>query len=486
MEQEEAIYKGFLLLPPVGKLLKKSWQQKHCLLFKASKFGIERLEIYDAADSKESKILTLENCIKVHAKSATIFCITTKTAIHEFATLTEQSLNEWLSAIQSVAFPEEGSRLTSIEEDNDLYCSSGEGVFNVKLHHSPASQRCGLENKHYTLVLTSTSLQLRNIKDDKLLFTWPYCYIRRYGYKTGKFTFEAGRKCESGEGTFFLEHPNQQEIFRCLATKMKSMKKLLSGETSPVLDCGDLQLQAALSMEARSRTPLPPSPTSQLIQDPNFKSQLSLPDLDQALKKTKPAKPPRKGVIPKKPFSSPTPSNNYVYETVGKYDDIEYRSDAWRTLGVDEPNHTEQVNEDDEQEDYMSWGQFKKEVENIKPPVQPVAPKIITGSTTDLDDSYYDKLNFFGSTSKLSTKSGYKQVLPIPVAATPYQPSFNEYDEVQCLDMEPVRPADDSHLGYALVRKEPGKEGLKEVVSDDKKKKEKDKDSAEFYPGIEI
>lgn len=264
---------------------------------------------------------------------------------------------------------------------------------------------------------------------------------------------------------------------------MKSMKKLLSGESSPVLDCGDLQLQAALSMEARSRTPLPPSPTSQLIQDPNFKSQLSISELEQALKKpVKPAKPPRKGLIPKKPFSSPAPSNDYVYETVGKYDAVEYRSDAWRTLGIDEPNHSEQINEENEQEDYMSWGQFRKEVENIKPPVQPLAPKVIAqGSTTSLDDSYYDRLNFFGSTSKLSAKSGYKQVLPIPVAATPYQPSFNEYDEVQCPDMEPVRSADDSHLGYALVRKDPGKDSLREVVTDDKKKKEKDKVSHQFH-----
>ncbi|VEN41563.1 unnamed protein product [Callosobruchus maculatus] len=233
MQQEEAVHKGFLLLPPVGKLLKKSWQHKYCLLFKSSKNGIERLEVYDAADSKECKIITLENCVKVHAKTPTTFCITTKTATHEFGTATEQNLNEWLSAIQSVAFPDEVSQVSCIEEDNDLYCSSGEGVFSVKLHPSPASQRCGLESKSYTLVLTSTAIQLRTVIDDRLLFTWPYCYIRRYGYKNGKFTFEAGRKCESGEGAFFLEHPKQQDIFRSLATKMKSMKKLLSGESTP-------------------------------------------------------------------------------------------------------------------------------------------------------------------------------------------------------------------------------------------------------------
>lgn len=183
-------------------------------MFKSSKFGIGRLEVYDSPDSKEYKIITLENCIKVHGKTTTSFSITTKTGSYEFEVLEKPSLADWLTAIQSVAFPDEVSRITSIEEDNDLYCSSGEGIFNVKLHPSPASVRCGLESKNYTIILTSIAIQLRTVIDSKLLYTWPYCFIRKYGHKGGIFSFEAGRKCESGEGTFYLEHPNQQEIFR--------------------------------------------------------------------------------------------------------------------------------------------------------------------------------------------------------------------------------------------------------------------------------
>lgn len=105
--------------------------------------------------------------------------------------------------------------MTSIEEDNDLYCSSGQGIFNVRIHPSAVSERCGLDpNSVYTLYLTNTALQLKNTIDGSLLFMWPYHFIRRYGCKSGRFTFEAGRNCESGEGVFYLEHPNQQEIFR--------------------------------------------------------------------------------------------------------------------------------------------------------------------------------------------------------------------------------------------------------------------------------
>ncbi|XP_072393146.1 uncharacterized protein Dok [Diabrotica undecimpunctata] len=441
MEQEECIHQGFLLLPPVGKLLKKSWQQKYCMLFKASKFGMERLEVYDAVDSKDYKIITLENCIKINSKSLTTFVITSKSGVYEFGALTEQSMNEWLSAIQSVAFPDEVSKMTSIEEDNDLYCSSGEGVFNVKLHPSPVSINCGLESKTYTLVLTSTALQLRNIIDNKLLFTWPYCYIRRYGYKSGKFTFEAGRKCESGEGTFYLEHQNQQEIFRCLATKMKSMKKLLSGETSPLLDCGEDQFQAALLLAPRSRTPLVPSPTipslqsisdssisskSQLSQMSSISSELESKNIPFSLKSVKPNKPPRKFI----PLSKPLPEQDPTYEPIQKYDEIEYRNNAWQTLGIDAPDHTEQIAEE---EDYMSWGEIKKQKEAIK---KPLAPTIITQNTPVDTGDTYDKLNYFGSTSKINSKSPYKQVFPVPVNPVSEPLSYNEYDEVQCFTEE--------------------------------------------------
>lgn len=118
----------------------------------------------------------------------------------------------------------------------------------------------------------------------------------------------------------------------------------------------------------------------------------------------------------------------------------------------------------------MSWGgKANQEIEMLK---QPLAPSIITqNSITDLSDAYYDKLNFFGSTSKLNS-SGYKQVFPSTVNVKPELPSYNEYDEVQCIDMEPVRPADDSYLGYAKIRKDSGKDLLREIKDNDEKIKD--------------
>lgn len=432
----------------------KSWQQRYCYLYKASKFGIERLEVYDSYDKAKGppvRIITLKNCIKITPETDTRFTITTKanSCPYEFSAVNSDEKEKWLSAFQSVAFPDDVSAMTSIEEDNDLYCSSSEGIFNVRIHPSAASERCGLDSTTlYTLVLTSTAIQLKHTYDGAVLYTWPYCFIRRYGYKGGKFTFEAGRKCDSGEGTFYLEHSNQQEIFRVLSAKMKSMKKLLredSNPSLPLLECGDNQFHAALSMEARSRSPLPPSPTASTTLhdiDSSTSSTSSILDSDKKTR-PKPVKPPRKSLAIKQ---------INTYEPIDKYDKIEYRNDAWKTLGVDDIRHTEKPTLDNDDEVYMSWGDQK-----ISPrvtPALPRAPKIITQTS---NDDNYDKLDFFGSSNKLNVKSGYKQISVASGLNTVAASTFNDYDEVQPA-MEEIRLADDKHLGYALVRKTSGKE----------------------------
>lgn len=233
---------------------------------------MERLEICDKDDTKNPKIITLENCVKIthEPAPANLIHIVTKTDTLTLNALNEDDLKEWVAALQTVAFRDKAaahttqqiSRNSVIEEDNDLYCTSySDGMFTIKLVSSDISIKCNLEAKLYVLHLTATDLQLKNVDDNTTLIAkWPYRYIRKYGYRDGKFTFEAGRKCDTGEGVFSLEHSNPQEVFRCMAAKMKSMKKLINGDSMASLDCGEHQFNAALSMEAGSRSPLPPSP----------------------------------------------------------------------------------------------------------------------------------------------------------------------------------------------------------------------------------
>lgn len=43
-------------------------------------------------------------------------------------------MTDWICALQAVAFKDNASRQT-IEEDNDLYCSSGDGKFTFNLYY---------------------------------------------------------------------------------------------------------------------------------------------------------------------------------------------------------------------------------------------------------------------------------------------------------------------------------------------------------------
>lgn len=220
---------------------------------------------------------------------------------------------------------------------------------------------------------------------------------------------------------------------------MKSMKNRLSAEVDSEFPC--------VSMEARSRSPLSPAADGfTSFSDSRLESVIKS-------KLPTPSKPPRKLLMLPKPTSIPDPD----YEPINtSYDEIEYRNNAWRTMGVDDINHTECEAATEPEEIYNdSWGKEKpqKILQQSKP--SNLAPTVITQKS--VTDDNYDTLDFFSSTTKLATNSSYKQVNPPPIAPVIEPPSFNEYDEVEtCL--QGVRLADDSHLGYASIRKEPPKQ----------------------------
>ena len=424
-------------------------------------------------------------------------------------------MSHWITAFQLVAFKDSVSNQT-IEENNDLYCTSGEGVFSVKVVETDASKRCGLETRNYTLVVAAVDIKLMD--GDVVLFTWPYRYIRRYGYKDGKFIFEAGRKCESGEGSFRLEHSSQQEIFRCMYSKMRSMKKLMNEENNSNIDCNDAQYHAALSMEAGSRAALPPSPNSSAnLIDIDFspqnsqKQSTSSSNLDTSssskpslsIGKPKPAKPPRKYVftslLDKKNVdpelsdlsacgeyktlnrdNSPEMSQKTIGSSIlddeekHPYDLVEVRNDAWKTHGIDNIHHTERSNsllhndKDKENEDDFQY-------ETMMPIISSQSSSKSKSSITDNpvtsthisnhipnDESDYDKLEHFGSATKINQKGTFKfgnfsstsQNSHSNVSlnsAADTNTTWSNYDIVE--DMSAVRLADDSHLGYGVIRK---------------------------------
>lgn len=442
----------------------------------------------------------------------------TKSGIHYFGCYSEIEMTHWITAFQLVAF-KDGVSNQVLEENNDLYCASGEGVFSVRVVETDASKRCGLEARNYTLVIATVDMKLMD--GDVVLFTWPYRYIRRYGYRDGKFIFEAGRKCESGEGSFRLEHTSQQEIFRCMYAKMRSMKKLLNEENNSSIDCNDAQYHAALSMEPGSRAALPPSPnnSSNLIDidfptPQNSQKQLtSSPSVDsttsstRSINKSKPAKPPRKYVFGNLSDKKSADSSEFLdlptcgeYRTLSQanspelshksissattreeeerhsYDLIEIRNDAWKTHGIDNVHHTERVNSSlpDEATKDNNDDDFQYEVvtpiasfqnsSKTKYPDSPITTSSTMQSVAKIEESDYDKLEHFGSATKLCQKIAYKYNVNNSSQSIHSNVSHGEnsncglansawsnYEIIE--DMSAVRLADDSHLGYAIIRK---------------------------------
>ena len=461
------------------------------MIFSRSSQGIERVEISDNETDKNPRIVTLENCIKVNSEPSPLLLInvTTKSGQIVFQCANDMELSLWTKTLQSVAFNDKlsPSKRNSIVEYNELYCSSfSEGIFTVNLISTDITVKNKLEPKIYTLELTTTEIQLRSYDDSSLIVAkWPYRYIRKYGYRDGKFTFEAGRKCDTGEGTFKLDHANPQEIFRCMSAKMKSMKKLLNGDSSGSLDCGDNHLNAALSMEAGSRSPLPPfinSPNSPDVDISHASlrgfisstDSIHLPFIPGPAPPAKnlpiaiPNKPPRKTLHTVNSSdrincnfhetlvqldSPPTPPerNKSMTDRSRDYECIENITEAWKTLGIDEVKHTEHVStptpEDELQE--FAWQRSKSFNRNETRKISIVD---INESTTSVsstvsvtkmdrvsdDESDYDRLEFFPANSKLhSSSSGYKTIVPIippPVKKKP--PVSDDYEIITPAELQ--------------------------------------------------
>ena len=90
-----------------------------------------------------------------------------------------------------------------------------------------------------------------------------------------------------------------------------------------------------------------------------------------------------------------------------------------------------------------------------------VTPSAIQ-SIAKTDESDYDKLEHFGSATKLNQKSTYKytnssQSIHSNVShgesSNLVNPTWSNYELVE--DMSAIRLADDSHLGYGIIRKKP-------------------------------
>ncbi|XP_027704256.1 docking protein 3-like [Vombatus ursinus] len=196
-------------------------------------------------------------------------------------------------------------------EENSIYSSWQEmGEFSVLVQKTEAATRCQLKGP-YLLVTGKDAIYLSEPTTPQPLYVWPYHFLRKFGHDKGVFSFEAGRRCDSGEGLFAFSCPRASEICSTVGAAIARQRELpgpaasrpcpLSRASSlPTLEpMGELR-EAPFGLEAWGGQPS------------NGKAQLVLEAGPQSL-------PPCLGTtLPDGPTSA-SPSGSALYASVSKW-----------------------------------------------------------------------------------------------------------------------------------------------------------------------
>ncbi|NWS65516.1 DOK3 protein, partial [Crotophaga sulcirostris] len=224
------------------KFGKRSWRKMRAQLFAASPSGVARMEKFDVRDDgtaleKNSlrrcarRVIRLSDCVSVGPvdtescpKTTSAFYLTTTEKSYVLAA---EQRDEWISQLCQLAF--QGAKemahssartqpSTSVPmEENSLYSSWQDLTeFPVLVVQTDAAARCSLHG-HYVLSALPQSLTLKDAQSRQPLLTWPYPFLRKFGQDQTIFSFEAGRRSDSGEGTFTFSTPRAPELCRAVA-----------------------------------------------------------------------------------------------------------------------------------------------------------------------------------------------------------------------------------------------------------------------------
>ncbi|XP_030057839.1 docking protein 2 [Microcaecilia unicolor] len=252
---EDIVKQGLLILQQQHKFGKK-WKKYWAILYKESSCSIARLELFDGSSPPEKvkkqdkKRIKMSDCVFVaeasgesSPKDTSPFLLETTDKLYLFAAETPEQAG-WISSLCDLAFPRQdwkgrgkdvlpSSSLSM--EDNTLYCASIHVMkeFNVTVRKTEASERCGFWGP-YILKTEAEALQLHEMNSGEICGMWPYIFLRRFGRDKVTFSFEAGRRCASGEGNFEFETRQGNEIFLAIESTIEAQR--CSGREQPLHD----------------------------------------------------------------------------------------------------------------------------------------------------------------------------------------------------------------------------------------------------------
>ncbi|KYO20000.1 docking protein 3 [Alligator mississippiensis] len=218
------------------KFGKRSWKKVRAQLFAAGPSGVARMEQFAVRDGSgpektslrrgERRVLRLADCVSVGPagsegcpRGTAAFCLRTLDKSHVLAA---EQPDEWVAQLCQLAFQgtkemAPGSNRASPSsglhmEENTIYSSwHAPNEFPVLLLRTEASTRCGLSGR-YLLAVLPERLVLKELQTRQPLLAWPYPFLRKFGQDQAMLSFEAGRRCDSGEGVFTFSTGRAAEI----------------------------------------------------------------------------------------------------------------------------------------------------------------------------------------------------------------------------------------------------------------------------------
>ncbi|KAG7490871.1 docking protein 2-like [Solea senegalensis] len=281
----------------------KKWKRVWSVLYRDSSCSISRLEFFECKDGgtvdksdrslrkqqEHKKVIRLSDCIRVSEveidgcpRDTAPFLVETTDKIYVFAADRGQ-VDDWTHKLCEIAFPmswtEPGGKRGSLQrgnrvdedggmEDNLLY-SSRDTVreFRVCVRRTEASDRCRLKGDGL-LRADRDALHLLH-KTGDVMFTWPYRYLRRFGRDKSTFSFEAGRRCESGEGSFEFETKQGNTLFQVVEAAINLQKISFPNRQTSSGDRASPEMPQNLNtLPAQSRTLPLSQPRSHIPQTP--------------------------------------------------------------------------------------------------------------------------------------------------------------------------------------------------------------------------
>ncbi|NXK21920.1 DOK3 protein, partial [Arenaria interpres] len=258
------------------KFGKRFWRKMRAQLFAASPSGVARMEKFDVRDDGTAlektslrrcarRVIRLSDCVSVGPagtescpKATAAFYLTTTEKSYLLAS---EQRDEWITQLCQLAF--QGAKETTQSsartqpspavpmEENTLYSSWQDLTeFPVLVVQTEAATRCGLHG-HYLLSALPQSLTLKDPQSRQPLLTWPYPFLRKFGQDQTVFSFEAGRRSDSGEGTFTFSTPQASELCRAVSAAIAS-KQQGKEAPDPRLFCApDPQLSAQQGLKSQ-------------------------------------------------------------------------------------------------------------------------------------------------------------------------------------------------------------------------------------------